>query len=112
MASVAPRGLAVQGREGWTLRLLLRLWILCSLGWVGFWGFEHRERLGFYARTWLDAKSSEMDRVFIFSLLVGDLQKLLVRALLPMTLTLLAMLLGIWLFGSLRKRASKDQARG
>jgi hypothetical protein len=94
------------------LRLLLRLWILCSLGWVGTWGFEHRERLGYYARTWMDAKSNEMDRVFIASLLLGDLQKLLMQALLPMTLTLLAMMLGVWLFGSLRKRGSKDQASG
>ncbi len=97
------------GREGWTLRLLLRLWVFCSLGWVGIWGFEHRERLGFYARTWLDAKSNEMDRVFIVSLLLGDLQKLLMRALLPMALTLLAMMLGVWLFGSLRKRGAKGQ---
>jgi hypothetical protein len=86
--------------------------MLCSLGWIGFWGFEHRERLGFYARTWLDTKSNELDRVFIVSLLFGDLQKLLVRALLPMTLTLLAMLLGVWLFGSLRRRGRKDQAPG
>ena len=91
------------------MRLLLRLWILGSLGWVGYWGFEHRERLGFYARTWLDAKSNEMDRVFIFSLLLGDLQKLVMQALLPMALTLLAMMLGVWLFGSLRRRGPKDQ---
>ena len=69
------------------MRLLLRLWILGSLGWVGYWGFEHRERLGFYARTWLDAKSNEMDRVFIFSLLLGDLQKLVMQALLPHSAT-------------------------
>ena len=92
------------------MRLLLRLWVLCSLGWVGYWGFEHRERLGFYARTWLDAKSNEMDRVFIFSLLLGDLQKLFSQALLPMTLTLLAMMLGVWLFGTLRRRGPKDHA--
>ncbi len=94
------------------MRLLLRLWVLCGLGWIGFWGFEHRERLGFYTRTWLDAKSSEMDRVFIFALLLGDLQKLFAHALLPMTLTLLAMMLGVWLFGSLRRRGPKDQAPG
>lgn len=106
--ALAGQGAEV-AREGKTLRLLLRLWLFCCLAWFAFWGVQHRERLQFYAQTWLDTKSNELDRFFIVSLLWDDLWRLLMQAMVPMTLTLLAMLLGIWLFGSLRQRSQKDR---